>query len=157
LAAGVNLSLATSTGTKIGTSASQLLGFYNATPVVQQGATTDLGVALSNLGLRAAGTAYPITTSGSVTLTGAVAMNATTLATDTTTGLKIATATNQRLGFYNSTPVVQPNTTGTTTGFTAGAGSAVDSAATFTGNTGSTAYTIGDIVKALKTLGLLAA
>jgi hypothetical protein len=75
----------------------------------------------------------------------------------TTTGSKIGTSTSQKLAFYNSTPVVQPSTTGTTTGFTAGAGSAVDSAATFTGNTGSTAYTIGDIVKALKTLGLLAA
>jgi hypothetical protein len=30
-------------------------------------------------------------------------------------------------------------------------------AAALTSNTGSTAYTIGDIVKALKTLGLLAA
>jgi hypothetical protein len=154
---GVNIVVNTATGTKIATATNQKLGHYGVTPVVQPGATTDLGTVLSDLGLRAAGTAYPITTSGAVTLTGAVAMNATTLATDTTTGLKIATATSQRLGFYNSTPVVQPNTTGTTSGFTAGAGSAVDSAATFTGNTGSTAYTIGDIVRALKTLGLLAA
>lgn len=44
------------------------LGFFAATPVAQQGATTDLGVTLSNLGLRVAGTAYPITTSGAVTL-----------------------------------------------------------------------------------------
>lgn len=75
---------------------------------------------------------------------------------NTTTGTKIGTATSQKFGFYNATPVVQQNTTGTTTGFTAGAGSAVDSAATFTGNVGSTAYTIGDVVRALKNLGLLA-
>jgi hypothetical protein len=44
------------------------IGFFGATPVVQQLAATDLGVALSNLGLRVAGTAYLITTSGSVTI-----------------------------------------------------------------------------------------
>ena len=63
-----NIVTDTTTGTKIGTATSQKLGFFNATPVVQQIATTDLGTVLSNLGLRAAGTAYPITTSGSVTL-----------------------------------------------------------------------------------------
>lgn len=64
------------------------------------------------------------------------------------------------LGFYPTVaaaPVIQYATTGTTTGFTAGAGTAVDSAATFTGNTGSTAYTISDIVRALKLVGLMAA
>lgn len=54
------------TGTKFGTAISQKIGFYNATPVVQAGGTIDLGVVLSNLGLRAAGTAYPITTTGAV-------------------------------------------------------------------------------------------
>lgn len=68
----VNIVAGTTTGTKIGTATTQKLGFYNATPVVQQTATTDLGTALSNLGLRASGTAFPITTSGAVTLTGGV-------------------------------------------------------------------------------------
>lgn len=75
----------------------------------------------------------------------------------TTTGTKIGTATTQKLGLWNATPVVQPSSTGQTAGFTAGAGSAVDSAATFTGGTGSTAYTIGDVVKHLKAIGALAA
>lgn len=74
-----------------------------------------------------------------------------------TTGTKIGLATSQKLGFYNATPVVQPNTTGTTTGFTAGSGTAASSASTYTGNTGSTAYTVGDIVNALKKVGLMAA
>jgi hypothetical protein len=60
-------------------------------------------------------------------------------------------------GFFGATPVVQPATTGTTTGFTAGSGTAVLDDSTFTGDTGTAAYTIGDIVKALKDLGLLAA
>lgn len=40
LAEGVNIVLGTTTGTKIGTSASQKLGFFNATPVVQPTALT---------------------------------------------------------------------------------------------------------------------
>jgi len=67
---GNNIILSTGTGTKIGTATSQKLGFFNAAPIIQVVATTDLGTVLSNLGLRAAGTAYPITTSGAVTLTG---------------------------------------------------------------------------------------
>lgn len=76
----------------------------------------------------------------------------------TTTGTKIGTATTQKLGFYNAAPVVQQATTGTTTGFTSGGPSnTVHADATFTGGSGTKAYTIGDIVLALKNLGLLAA
>lgn len=73
-----------------------------------------------------------------------------------TTGTKIGTATTQKLGFFNATPVVQPSSTGETAGFTANAGTTVNDASTFTGNVGTTAYRISDIVKHLKNLGLIA-
>lgn len=60
------------------------------------------------------------------------------------------------LSFFGASAVVQPSGTGETTGFTAGSGTAVNDDSTFTGNIGSTAYRINDIVKALKQLGLLA-
>jgi hypothetical protein len=75
----------------------------------------------------------------------------------TTTGTKIGTATSQKIGFFNATPVVQPSTTGTATGFVANTGTAVNDASTFTGAVGTTAYRISDIVKHLKNLGLIAA
>ena len=76
----------------------------------------------------------------------------------TTTGTKIGTATTQKLGFFNSTPVVQPSAVGTATGYTAGSTAATfHSDDTYTGNTGTTAYTLNGIVAALKNLGLLAA
>ena len=74
----------------------------------------------------------------------------------TSTGTKIGTATSQKIGFFNATPVTQPNGTGEATGFTAVGGTAVNDQSTFTGNVGSTAYRINDIVKALKNLGILA-
>lgn len=74
----------------------------------------------------------------------------------TTTGTKIGTATSQKLAFFNATPIIQPSATGQTAGFTAGSGSATKDDSTFTGGTGSKAYTIGDIVKHLKNLGLIA-
>jgi hypothetical protein len=75
----------------------------------------------------------------------------------TTTGTKIGTATNQLLGFYNQTPIVQPSTTGVTTnGFTQGNGNNIHPNSTFTGGIGTNAYTISDIVAHLKSLGLIA-
>jgi hypothetical protein len=109
-----NIVTDTTTGTKIGTATNQKIGFFNATPIVQVANTTDLGTVLSDLGLRAAGTAYPITTSGAVQFTGGVTITTANLTlTDkdivlgTTTGTKFGTATDQKLAFFNSTPVVQ--------------------------------------------------
>lgn len=93
--------------------------------------------------------------SAALVVGGSLTLSTQNIITDTTTGTKIGTATNQKLGFFNVTPIVQPNTTGTVTGFTAATGSAVLAGSTFTGNTGSTAYTISDIVFALKKLGLM--
>jgi hypothetical protein len=82
--------------------------------------------------------------------------DATNIAVGTTTGTKFGTSALQKLGFYNTTPVVQQAATATATGFTAATGTAVLSQSTFTGNVGSAAYTLGDVVKALKNLGLMA-
>jgi hypothetical protein len=71
-----SISTDTTTGLIIGTATTQKLGFFNATPVVQQSATNDLGTTLSNLGFRASGTAYPITTSGGVILSGGLTSSA---------------------------------------------------------------------------------
>ena len=58
---------------------------------------------------------YTLTGTGTVvamqtapTFLTSITTSAANLITDTTTGTKIGTATNQKLGFYNSTPIVQP-------------------------------------------------
>lgn len=71
-------------------------------------------------------------------------------------GALVGNSTSEPVGFYGTAGVNQYATTGTTTGFTAGSGTTAKSDSTFTGNTGSTAYTVGDLVKALKLLGLIA-
>ena len=47
-------------------------------------------------------------TAAAATFSGNVTLSAVNLVTDTTTGTKIGTATNQKLGFFDKTPVVQP-------------------------------------------------
>ena len=73
-----------------------------------------------------------------------------------TTGTRFGTSSSQKIGIWNATPIVQPSSTGEATGFTAGGGTAVTHTSTFTGNSGTKAYTISDLVKHLKAIGLLA-
>ena len=52
--------------------------------------------------------------------------------------------------------VIGHSTTGNVTGFAAGTGTAVVSGSKWAGASGATAYTVGDVVTALKRLGVLA-
>ena len=70
--------------------------------------------------------------------------------TGTTTGSKIATATTQKIAFWNATPIVQPTTSVTASTFVANTSGILNDTATFDG------YTIGKVVKALRNMGLLA-
>ena len=68
----------------------------------------------------------------------------------TTTGTKIGTATNQKLGFWNAAPIVQPTTAVTSATRVGGGGTTLTDTDTFDG------YTIAQVVKALRNVGLLA-
>lgn len=70
--------------------------------------------------------------------------------TGTTTGSKIATATTQKIAFWNATPIVQPTTSVTASTFVTNTSGILNDTATFDG------YTIGKVVKALRNMGLLA-
>lgn len=69
---------------------------------------------------------------------------------DTTTGTKFGTATSQKLGFWNTTPIVQPTTAVTGATVAIGVGGNVKHDDTFDG------YTIDQVVRALRNIGLLA-
>jgi hypothetical protein len=60
------------------------------------------------------------------------------------------------LGFFTATPVVQQSTTGTTGVTAAGAGTALKDDTTMTGGVGTRAFTVPDVIRALKNYGLLA-
>lgn len=68
----------------------------------------------------------------------------------TSTGTKIGTATSQKLGFWNATPIIQPTTAITAATFAANTSNIANDTATFDG------YTIGQVVKALRNAGILA-
>lgn len=88
---------------------------------------------------------FSISNAGTATLT-----DAANIVVGTTTGTKIATATTQKLGFWNSTPVVQPTTSVTAATFVTNTSGTLNDSATFGG------YTIGQVVAALKSIGVLA-
>ncbi len=87
-------------------------------------------------------------TLGASTLTVADAYN---IVLNGTTGTKIGTATSQKLGFWNATPVVQPTTGIAEASFVENAGgTAVNVDSTFGG------YTLQQVTQALQTVGILA-
>lgn len=100
-----NIAVGSTTGTQIATATSQKLGFFAATPVVQQVATTDLGTVLSNLGLRASGTVYTITTSGAVSVSGSSTMTGSLRfgAGNSRTGTVTLTATTAVMNYCDAT------------------------------------------------------
>lgn len=77
-------------------------------------------------------------------------LSAGNIVTDTTTGMKIGTATSQKLGFYNSTPIIQLTTGVAAATFVANTSLTANDSATWDG------YTIGQIVKGLRNLGFFA-
>jgi hypothetical protein len=68
----------------------------------------------------------------------------------TTTGGYLGKATNQKIGFWNTTPVVQPTTAITADTFVSGVGTVLTDADTFGG------YTLAQIAAILRTTGLAA-
>lgn len=71
-------------------------------------------------------------------------------------GCGLGTATSP-VGFFGVTPVLQQTNPGNASTGAAGATSTVFLNTTFTGGTGSKAYTVGDVVLALKKIGIIAA
>lgn len=115
---GINFVGNTGTGIQWLTATNQKQSWWGATPVVQPGATTDLGTVLSTLGLRSSGTAYPITTSGAVNFSGGLSLSlvdATILDIDivlgTTTGTMLGTTDTQKWAAWGATPIVRPANT----------------------------------------------
>lgn len=115
----------------------------------------------------AAGAAGLVTVLGALTVTGGpltVSAGGVTLITTsaltlgeggnivagTATGTKIGTATSQKFGLWNATPIVQPTTGVAAATFVANTSLIANDSATFDG------YTIGQVVKALRNIGALA-
>ncbi len=68
----------------------------------------------------------------------------------TATGTKHGTATNQKQSWWNATPIIQPTTAIAAAAFVANTSNITNDTATFGG------YTIGQVVQALRNMGLLA-
>lgn len=116
LSDGVDFALGSTNGTKIGTASTQKIGFLNATPVVRQANTADIKDVLVNFGFLADGGATPLNLDAGALTCGAITVGADSTLTNgvdfalgTSTGTKIGTASTQKLGFFNATPIVRPS------------------------------------------------
>ncbi len=109
------------------------------------GGATGAGGAVNITGGASAGGSGP---AGSVNITPGAAAGGTVGA------VNIAAAAD-KVGFHGATAIVKHATTGDVTTFAAGSGTASKSDSTWNGASGSTGYTVGDIVTCLKALGLM--
>jgi hypothetical protein len=72
------------------------------------------------------------------------------LGVGTVNGTKIGASTSQKIGFWNTTPIVQPTTAIAAATFVSNTSGTINDSATWDG------YTIGQVVKAMRNTGLLA-
>lgn len=103
----------TGTGTVVAMQTSPVFLTSIQTPTIELGAATDTTISRAGAGLIAVEGVTVVDVSTSQTLTnktlgGFTMTDGTNVILNTTTGSKIGTATNQKLGFFNSTPIVQP-------------------------------------------------
>lgn len=131
--AGTNASITTSYGFLVG-------GLFGVASV-GAGVTTAYGGFFN--APTGAGTNYALGISGNFNVLG-------NILTDTSTGMKIGTATSQKIGIWNATPDVQPTTAIVAAAFVANTSGISNDTATYGG------YTGGQIVAALKRVGILA-
>lgn len=129
--AGANLNLAGGKGTGTGTGGSVVI---QVAPAGSSGSTANTLVDV-----------LTIDSTKLITLA-----DATNIALNTTTGTKIGTATSQKLGLWNATPIVQPTTGVGAATLVSNGGTALTDTDTFDG------YTLKQIVKALREIGALA-
>jgi hypothetical protein len=124
-----------------------------AAPSITFEGDTDTGIFLGGnniLGFSANGTKVLDVRTSQVTVLGTFVLQDYNVLLGTTTGTKLGTATSQKLGFWNATPIVQPTTAIAGATNVGGAGTTVKVDDTFDG------YTIAQVVKALRNEGLLA-
>lgn len=134
-----------------GTVANQYWNYLTANTAAFVGASTMTNSYGLFVEAATAGTNATITNNFALGLAGSLKINDTfNIVFDTTTGTKIATATTQKLSFWNATPIVQPTTAVAAATVVSGTGSNVKHDDTFDG------YTLEKIVKALRNIGLLA-
>lgn len=107
--AGTSLHIAGTTAKVLTITADGKLGAFATTPVLQQGATTDLRQGLINYGFFASGGASPLNLNGGALTAGSLTLaDGGNVAVGTGTGTKIGTSTSQKLGFFNAAPVARP-------------------------------------------------
>lgn len=70
-------------------------------------------------------------------------------------GIQVGNSATDLVGMYGATPAAQPGASGNTHTVAAGSTTSVFTNTTFDGSTGSTAYTVGDLVAALKKVGII--
>jgi hypothetical protein len=134
-----------------GTVPLQYFNHLTANTVSAVGASTFTNVYGLYVEAATAGTNATITNNFALGLAGSLKINDTfNIVFDTTTGTKIATATAQKLSFWNATPIVQPTTAVASATFVQNTGGTIHPTSTFDG------YTIEQVVRALRTIGLLA-
>lgn len=106
--------------------ASSTIGFFGATAVAKPANTDDLRTALINLGLYTTGGATPLNLNGGALGSGTHTLtDGSNVVVGSTTGTKFGTATTQKMGWFNATPVVQQTQGAITNSVTVGGSTGV--------------------------------